>query len=69
MYERNVCGADRTIRIVLGLIFATLGLFFVGSAVAKGIFFALAAIAFLTALTGFCPLNKLLGLNTCKRPV
>lgn len=69
MYERNVCGADRSIRIVLGVIFAALGLFFVGSAIAKGILFALAAIAFITALTGFCPLNKLIGLNTCKRPV
>lgn len=69
MYERNVCGADRTIRIILGVIFAILGLFIVGSAVAKGIFFALAAIAFITALTGFCPLNKLIGINTCKRPV
>jgi hypothetical protein len=69
MFERNVCGTDKNIRIILGVIFVTLGIFFVGSAMTKGIFFALAGVAFVTAFTGFCPLNKLIGINTCKRPI
>lgn len=69
MHERNVCGVDKVIRIILGIIFVALGLFFVASAIGKGILFALAVIAFVTAFTGYCPLNKLIGINSCRRPI
>lgn len=67
MIECNVGGTDKVIRMILGVVFIAAGLFFFGTPVAKGVSFVLAAIAFVTAFTGFCPLNKLIGLNTCKK--
>jgi hypothetical protein len=51
---------DRTVRIVLGL--AIISLAFVGPRTPIGY---LGAIPVLTGLLGFCPLYRVIGLNTC----
>ena len=54
---------DRTIRIILGL--ALVSLVFVG----PRSFWGLAGLVPLgTGLIGFCPLYRLVGLNTCRLP-
>ena len=63
--ERNVGGMDKTIRLVLGVVFA-LGVFLVSATLAKVLLGAVAVIAFGTALSGFCPLNRLFGVNTSR---
>lgn len=51
---------DRTIRIVLGL--AILSLAFIGPKTLLGY---IGLVPLVTGLIGFCPLYKILGLNTC----
>lgn len=50
----------------MGLVSLAAGLFFFVAPATKGVSFVLAGIALVTAFTGFCPLNKLIGLNTCR---
>lgn len=64
MLEKNVGRIDKTARIILGLILLVAGLFVTGGGLGQWILFFLAAIALVTAFLGFCPLNKLLGINT-----
>jgi hypothetical protein len=54
---------DRTIRVVLGL--ALVSLAFVGPKSSLG-FIGLVPLA--TGLLGFCPLYRLVGVNTCGSP-
>lgn len=54
---------DRTVRIVLGL--GLLSLAFVGPQTPIGY---IGAVPLLTGLIGFCPLYKIVGLNTCPMP-
>jgi hypothetical protein len=61
--ERNVGGMDKTVRLALGVVFV-LAIFFVSAPLAKVLLGAAAVIAFGTALMGFCPLNRLFGMNT-----
>ncbi len=63
---KNVGGIDRTARIVLGLLFLSIGLFGNLGAVGKTISFVLAAVGLITGFLNYCPLNALLGINTCK---
>jgi hypothetical protein len=63
---KNVGGIDRTTRIVLGLLFLSIGLFGEIGAGGKTISFVLAAVGLITGLLNYCPLNALLGMNTCK---
>lgn len=51
---------DRTLRIILGA--ALLSLVFVGPQTLWGL---VGLIPLITGFTGFCPLYRLLGLNTC----
>ncbi|HZR45251.1 MAG TPA: DUF2892 domain-containing protein [Candidatus Manganitrophaceae bacterium] len=65
----NVGGADRAVRMTLGV-----GLFFVGYFGGLSTFgtigiFILAAIGFITGLINFCPLYQLFGINTCGEPM
>lgn len=61
----NVGGADKSIRLVLGIALLAVG-FFVGMSTTWTIVaYAAAGIALLTALIGYCPLNALFGINTC----
>ena len=52
---------DRTFRVVVGL--GLLSLMFVGPQTMWG---ALGLIPLVTGLVGFCPLYRVLGINTCK---
>ena len=62
--QHNTGTADRIARVVLAIAFA------VGGALAGGtlgiILFVLAAVMLVTAAVGFCPLYRLVGVDTCK---
>ena len=61
----NVGGTDKLIRIALGVALVALGLLADLGAAWTIVAYALAVIALLTALINYCPLNMLLGINTC----
>ena len=64
---QNVGGADKWLRIAIGIaLIAFIVLSDVGATwkVVAGI---VAAIALVTALAGFCPLNSMLGINTARK--
>lgn len=61
----NVGGADKTIRIVLGIALLAVGLFAGLGTTWTIVAYAAAAIALLTAFAGYCPLNALFGVDTC----
>ncbi|MEZ5094819.1 MAG: DUF2892 domain-containing protein [Nocardioides sp.] len=62
----NVGSADKVIRIVLGIAAAVIA-FVVGAGSVGGIILlVVAAVMLVTAFTGFCPLYRLIGVNTCK---
>lgn len=63
---RNVGGADKKVRLILAVVFVVAGFFAPISATLKIVLYALAGIAAITALGGFCPVNRMLGINTCK---
>lgn len=58
---RNEGSIDRTLRIVLGL--ALIAMVFVGPQTAWG---WVGLVPLLTGLVGFCPLYRLVGINTCR---
>ncbi len=60
--DANVGSVDRGVRVVIGI--ALLSLVFVvhGDARWLGL---IGIVPLLTAALGFCPLNRLVGLNTC----
>ncbi len=63
----NVCGIDRVLRVVLGLVLALaliLGFIPAGTAMIAGIVVALIMLG--TGLFGFCPAYRLLGLKSCR---
>lgn len=62
--KRNESAIDRVIRAVLGVALVAIG-FTVGGTLGV-VLYVLAAVMFVTALTGFCPLYRLLGIDTCK---
>ena len=57
---KNVGGIDKTLRIIIGLVL--IALVFVGPQTAWG---WVGLVPLVTGLFGFCPLYKILGLNTC----
>ncbi|TAK86813.1 MAG: DUF2892 domain-containing protein [Betaproteobacteria bacterium] len=60
--KTNVGGFDRAVRIVLGLIM--LAWLFVGDIELRWVG-VIGIVPLATGLFGFCPLYRLLGLNTC----
>ncbi len=58
--KANVGGIDRVLRIVLGA--ALIALTLMGTI---GVWGWIGVVPLVTALVGFCPAYKLLGLNTC----
>lgn len=58
--EKNVGGADKTIRIIVGLVIIALGVFY------QSWWGALGLLPLATALLGWCPPYALLGINTGK---
>lgn len=64
---KNMGKVDRILRTVIALVL----LFLVFTGQISGAFYAaaaiIAAIFLLTSLVGFCPLYRLVGMNTCPR--
>ena len=66
--SRNMNTTDRALRAFLVAPAAIVVAFLIGTGSIAGILlFALAAIMLATSAVGFCPLYKLLHLNTCGR--
>ncbi len=63
MFQKNEGKSDRVGRVILALIFLILAWFWL-SGVLQIVFYVLGFIMLLTAITGFCALYKILGLNT-----
>jgi hypothetical protein len=63
----NVCGIEKTLRIITGMIL--LGLYYFGIVNGSlGITLLITGAALLTTgLSGYCPINALLGINTCRK--
>lgn len=59
---RNEGTLDRALRVIVGL--ALIAMVFVGPQIAWG---WIGVVPLLTGLVGFCPLYRLVGLNTCPR--
>ncbi len=57
----NVGMVDKSIRLIIGVIIAVLGLYY------QSWWGLLAIIPILTAIFGFCPLYTILKINTCKK--
>jgi uncharacterized membrane protein len=62
--KRNESNADRILRAVLGVALVGGGLL-IGGWVAL-VLYVVAAVLLFTAATGFCPLYRLLGIDTCR---
>lgn len=65
--KHNMGTSDRTIRILLAIVFVALGYFQVVDGIFATILYIFAAVFVLTSLVGFCPLYPILGINTCKK--
>lgn len=62
--KSNVGGTDRTVRIVLGLVLLPLS-YFALSGVLAAVGYVVGGIALITGLIRTCPVNALLGIDTC----
>ena len=60
--EKNVGGVDRILRIIIGL--GLISLVYVGPQTPWG---WIGVIPLLSAIAGFCPAYRLIGLSTCSR--
>ena len=58
--EKNVGVIDKGLRIVVGLVILAIGLYF------QNWWGAIGLIPLVTGLVNWCPLYRILGLNTCK---
>lgn len=57
--KTNVGNTDRVVRLVLAILITAVGVYF------KSWWGLLAIVPLATALTSFCPVYKIFGLNTC----
>lgn len=64
--KANESGADRLIRIIAGIVLFMLGWGILKNNILGIIFDILGVILFVTGITGFCGLYKLLGISTKK---
>lgn len=63
--KRNESNQDRGIRAVLGIIALLVGLLAAGGFL-RALLIIVGLFLVITAAVGFCPLYRLLGINTCK---
>lgn len=63
--KRNESNQDRGIRAVVGIIALLVGLFAAGGFF-RALLIIVGLVLVITAAVGFCPLYRLLGINTCK---
>jgi hypothetical protein len=64
----NVGGIERGIRLIVGIGLLALGAFSDLPAAGTAVVLLIGTVAVLTGAIGFCPLWKLLGINTCPPP-
>ncbi len=64
--KRNVGGLERTIRVVGGISALTVALLRPRGSRGRATAIGIGAAKLITGLTGYCPLNQLLGRNTRK---
>jgi hypothetical protein len=62
----NVGGIDRTGRIVIGVVLLVVGLLAPIEMTWRIVALVVAAIALVTAIVRFCPVNAILGFDSCK---
>ncbi|MFC6716097.1 DUF2892 domain-containing protein [Natrialbaceae archaeon GCM10025810] len=62
--DRNVCGADRALRVVVGLFLLATG-YRARDRTAGTLAFVLGSDLLATAVIRRCPVNALLGIDTC----
>lgn len=67
MALRNVGGAERTTRLVVGLILIAFGYGASATAWLSGLLYALGVVILLTALASYCPVNAAIGRNSYYR--
>lgn len=65
--KKNVGTNDVATRIIIALIFLALWGFKVISGVFAGVLLVIGVVFVLTAITDFCPLYSILGINTCRK--
>lgn len=65
--KKNMGTADRIVRIVLAVIFATLYFTQTVTGTLGFVLMLLAGVFLLTSLVGFCPLYRPLGISTCSK--
>ncbi len=63
---KNESGLDRAVRVILAVVFLSLG-FYVFSGTLSVVAYVLAAVMLVTAAIGFCALYKIFGLDTNKK--
>jgi hypothetical protein len=63
----NVGGPERTVRFVVGVVFLALALLAPVDPVWRAVFALLAMVGLGTAVVRYCPLNTLMGRNSCRR--
>ncbi|GFD78575.1 DUF2892 domain-containing protein [Tenacibaculum sp. Mcav3-52] len=64
--KKNIGNIDKAIRTFIALIIAMLSYFEFITGIFGNILLVLAIILLVTSLINFCPLYKLLGINTCR---
>lgn len=64
--KSNVGGIDRTLRIIVGIVLLLVGLAAPLEMTWRIVALVVAAIALVTAFVRFCPINAMLGINTCE---
>ena len=65
--KKNMGSTDKTIRVIIALVFAALFFTKTVQGTFGYILLAVAIIFLLTSLVGFCPFYALLGINSCKK--
>jgi hypothetical protein len=64
--KNNVASADRIIRVLIAVIFATLYFNNVITGTLGIVLLVLGAVFLITAIVGFCPIYRILGISTKK---
>jgi len=65
--KQNMGSTDRILRIIAAAVFGILYFNGIIHGVAGAVLLVLGGVFVLTSLAGYCPLYKILGLNTCSR--
>jgi hypothetical protein len=65
-FERNVGGIDMAIRVAIGVALVGVAMFAEINAAWRTVAWIGAAAALITVVVGFCPINKVLGIDTSK---